>query len=156
MKILFLCNSNLCRSPLAEGVMKLILKNRNIEATVDSAGFEAFHINESPEARAVMTAKKYGIDISSKRARLFNSDDFDRFDKIFVMDTFTYRNAIDFARNENDIAKIDFLMNLVRPGRNESIPDPFYRKLEACQETYLMMEQACNKIADSMSSQILH
>jgi protein-tyrosine phosphatase len=146
----------MCRSPLAEGLLKHILKFRNIDAEVDSAGFEVFHINDSPDVRAIMTGQEYGIDISSKKVRLFTVNDFDRFDKIYVMDTLAYRNAMDFARNDEDRNKIDYLMNLIHPGKNESVPDPYFRKLEACKETYDILHNACEKIADGMSEQILN
>lgn len=150
MKVLFLCHANMCRSPLAEGLLRHILKIHNINAEVDSAGFEAFHINESPDDRAVIKAKEIGVDISKNKVRLFTKDDFDRFDKIYVMDTLAYRNALFFARNESDKAKIDYLLNVLQPGKNESLPDPFYRNLDACDETFEKMEQACKKIADEL------
>ena len=156
MNVLFLCQANMCRSPLAEGLLKLILKKRNIRAKVDSAGFEAYHINESPDVRAIKKGIEHGIDISKKRVRLFHRDDFDRFDKIYVMDTLAYRNALYFARNDNDKNKVEFLMNVIKPGRNESVPDPFYRKLEACDETYNILTQACDKIADGITKEYVN
>jgi protein-tyrosine phosphatase len=152
MKILFLCNANMCRSPLAEGLLKLIFKQRQINGMVDSAGFEAYHINELPDDRAVQTAFEHGIDISTKRVRLFKRSDFDTFDKIYVMDTLTYRNAMYFARNEKDKSKVDFLMNVIDPGRNKPVPDPFYEDLEAGEKTYELLMMACNKIADKVST----
>jgi protein-tyrosine phosphatase len=156
MNVLFLCHANMCRSPLAEGLLKLILKSRNINATVDSAGFEAYHINESPDNRAIQKAKEKGIDITAKKVRLFTREDFDRFDKIYVMDTIAYRNAMYFVRNDQDKSKVDFLMNLIKPGKNESVPDPFYRDLEACDETYEILNDACLKIADNISKEYVN
>ena len=156
MRVLFLCHTNMCRSPLAEGLLKTIFKNKQIDAVVDSAGFEAFHINEYPDSRAIKKAQENGIDISTKRVRLFNRDDFDKFDKIYVMDTNAYRNALYFARDEKDVSKIDYLMNVIRPGKNESVPDPFYRKLEACDETYDILRNACERIAQGIESQHLN
>jgi protein-tyrosine phosphatase len=156
MKVLFLCHANMCRSPLAEGLLRHILKMNNISAEVDSAGFEAFHINESPDDRAIQKAREQGIDISSKRVRLFTKDDFDQFDKIYVMDTLSYRNALYFARNEEDKQKVDYLLNVITPGKNESVPDPFYRSLAASEETFELLHKACKKIADEMISQPLN
>lgn len=156
MKVLFLCHANMCRSPLAEGLLKHILKINNVDAQVDSAGFEAFHINESPDDRAVQKARANGIDISKKKVRLFTKDDFDRFDKIYVMDTLAYRNALYFARDEKDKMKVDYLMNVISPGKNESIPDPFYRVLSASDETYDLLQKACKKIADEITTQPLN
>ena len=151
MRVLFLCHANMCRSPLAEGLLKHILKIHNINAEVDSAGFEAYHINESPDDRAISKARELGIDISKKKVRLFTKEDFDRFDKIYVMDNLAYRNAIYFARDEHDKSKVDFLMNVIKPGGNESVPDPFYRNLDASDETYNILHEACKKIADTLA-----
>ncbi|MBN3035675.1 MAG: low molecular weight phosphotyrosine protein phosphatase [Bacteroidales bacterium] len=151
MKILFLCLANTCRSPLAEGILRKKLKSRNLTAEVDSAGFEAYHINEPPDKRAVKTALEQGIDISDKRARLFTTADFDRYDKIFVMDSVTYRNALYFTRNDDDISKVDFVMNVLRPGRNEPVPDPFHRNLDASDQTFTLLDEACDVIADMIA-----
>jgi protein-tyrosine phosphatase len=151
MKILFLCNGNMCRSPLAEGLLRLIFKKRKIDAVVDSAGFEAFHINELPDDHAIQIAYEHGIDISTKRMRLFKRSDFDKFDKIYVMDTLTYRNAMYFAKDDKDKAKLDFLMNVIEPGRNKPVPDPYHGDLESGKKTYEILIQACNKIADTLA-----
>lgn len=156
MNVLFLCHANMCRSPLAEGLLKLILKNRNIRAIIDSAGFEVYHINESPDRRAIKKGLDHGIDITEKKVRLFVRDDFDKFDKIYVMDSHAYRSAMYFARNDQDKNKVDFLMNLIKPGKNESVPDPFYRNLEACDETYEILNNACLKIADNISKEYVN
>jgi protein-tyrosine phosphatase len=148
MNVLFVCNSNMCRSPLAVGVLKKKLNERNLEAKVESAGFEAFYINEPPENRAVEEGLKHNIDISDNKVRLFSSEDFSKFDKIYVMDTLAYRNALYFANDDNDKSKVEFLLNLIKPGKNESVPDPFYRKLDACEETFSIMDTACDKIAE--------
>jgi len=140
----------MCLSPLAEGLLKSILAKKNIKANVDSAGFEVYHINESPDKRAVKKGRDHGIDIVDKKARLFSRDDFDKFDKIYVMDTLSNRNAIYFARNEQDKSKVDFLMNVISPGKNQSVPDCFYSKLDAGDETFKILEKACSLIARKM------
>jgi protein-tyrosine phosphatase len=149
--ILFLCYANMCLSPLAEGVLNRILKEKNIQANIDSAGFEAYHINEPPDKRAVSKGFELGIDISDKRVRLFSREDLKKFDRIYVMDTLAYRNAIDFARSEEERNKIDFLMNVLHPGQNESVPDPFYARMEASNEAFRILEIACEKIAETIS-----
>lgn len=156
MKILFLCNANMCRSPLAEGLLKLIFKEKKIEGQVDSAGFEAYHINESPYIHTRREAQKNGIDISTKRVRLFNQSDFDHFDKIYVMDTFAYRNAIEFARGDADKAKVDFLMNVINPGKNEPVPVPHAQSEEAYEATYKLLQKACERIAETISKEQLN
>lgn len=149
--VLFLCHTNMCLSPIAEGLLRSICVKRKIDCFVESAGFEAYHINESPDKRALLKSHDLGIDISKNRARLFSREDFDKFDLIYVMDTLSNRNALYFARNEVDKNKIDFLLNLINPGKNESVPDCFFSKLEAGDETFKLLEKACNLIADRIS-----
>jgi protein-tyrosine phosphatase len=140
----------MCLSPIAEGLLKSICLKRKIDATIDSAGFEAYHINESPDKRALKKCHDLEIDISKKKVRLFSRDDFDKFDKIYVMDTLSNRNALYFARNDKDKIKVEFLMNVIHPGKNESVPDCFYGKLEAGDETIKLLEKACLMIADKL------
>jgi protein-tyrosine phosphatase len=146
----------MCRSPLAEGLLKLIFKNRKIDAFVDSAGFEAYYINESPEDQVIRKALDKGVDISTKRVRLFTQTDFDKFDKIYVMDTLAYRNAIEFARDDMDRMKVDFLMNVINPGKNEPIPNPHAQNAEAYDQTFELLHKACERIADTLKEQQLN
>jgi protein-tyrosine phosphatase len=150
MKILFLCHANMCRSPIAEGLLKHILKQNGIPAEVDSAGFEVYHINDSPDKRAIKVAHEKGFDISSKKVRLFSKNDYDQFDKIYVMDTLAYRNAIYFARDDKDKQKVDYLMNVLHPGKNEAVSDPFLKSLDECNETIDKLQQACSMIANEL------
>ncbi len=106
MNILFVCLGNICRSPMAEGILKKIYTEKGIKGTVDSAGFESFHINDMPDPpRAINVAKSYGIDISQKKARIFLKADFDRFDRIYVMDVKNMNDVLELARNDNDRKK---------------------------------------------------
>ncbi len=150
MNILFVCNGNKCRSPLAAGLLKKKLESKNLDANVSSAGFEAFYINESPDKRAIEKGLEHGIDISDNHARLFSSNDFDDFDKIYAMDLVAYRSAVFFARNDSDKIKLDYLMNVIKPDRNESVPDPFYRDLGACDTTFRILNDACEEIANKV------
>ena len=99
-KILMICLGNICRSPLAEGILKSKVNHLDIE--VDSAGTAAYHLGEHPDIRSIEIAKKYGIDLSNQRARQFSINDFDKFDKIYAMDTSNYANIIALARDESD------------------------------------------------------
>lgn len=147
MNILFVCLGNICRSPMAEGILKKIFTERGINGTVDSAGFESFHINDMPDPRAINVAKSYGIDISQKRARIFLKADFDRFDRIYVMDVKNMNDVLELARNDNDRKKVDYLMNIIEPGSNKTVPDPFLSGIEDCDKVYKILEKACQKIA---------
>ena len=138
---------NICRSPLAEALLKKKYNENNISGEVSSAGFESFFINEPPDSRVREIAEKNGLMLSG-RARIFLKSDFDRFDKIYVMDTQNYRDVVDLARNENDKRKIDYLLNVVEPGRNKTMPDPFHTGLQDLDTVYLLLDKATDKIVD--------
>ncbi|HAH58195.1 MAG: low molecular weight phosphotyrosine protein phosphatase [Lentimicrobiaceae bacterium] len=150
VKILMVCLGNICRSPLAEGVMRKKLAENNIQGLVDSCGFEAFHVGDAPDPRAIKVARENGLDISNLKARLFEKQDFDAFDHIFVMDSGNYRDVYRAARNQTDMEKVDYLMNLVYPGKNIPIPDPYMGDMEDFRETLHMSMQA----ADAMIMKI--
>ena len=100
VKILMVCLGNICRSPMAEGIMQAKIKKYKLDAEVDSAGFEPFHAGDAPDFRAIRVMKQHGIDISGQRSRVFRASDFDAFDRIFVMDSENYRDVKSAARHE--------------------------------------------------------
>jgi protein-tyrosine phosphatase len=152
MKVLFVCTGNICRSPLAEGILREKFHVYGIKGFVDSAGFESFHIGDMPDERARRIAREHGINISDHQARLFNVSDFDHFDKIFVMDNWHYQNVMRLARNEADEAKVDFTMNALHPGKNIPVQDPYYDGYGAFERVFMQLDQACEKIAASFRS----
>lgn len=149
MKVLFVCTGNICRSPLAEGILRQKFRDYGIQGFVDSAGFEPFHIGDMPDERARRVAHEHGINISDHMARLFTVKDFDHFDKIYVMDNWHYQNVMRLARNEADEAKVDFTMNTVYPGKNKPVPDPYYDGYGAFERVFLQLDQVCDQIAQS-------
>lgn len=145
MNVLFVCHGNICRSPLAKALLKKKYKEHGVKGIVDSAGFESYLINEPPDKRVVELGEKYGITISGK-AKLFRKQDFDKYDKIYVMDTQNYRDVKDLARNPADIAKIDYLMNVLKPGKNQTIGDPFMSGLDDLDTLYDLLDKVTDKI----------
>lgn len=150
MKILFVCLGNICRSPLAEGILKKKFEEKGIDGIIHSAGFEPYHEGQHPDPRSVDTAKKHHIDISNKVARLFSLDDFDNYDKILVMDSMNYADVMRLARDESDRKKVDFLLNQVNEGSNDEVPDPYYGGPSGFDKVYDMMEKACDRIVNDM------
>ncbi len=148
MKILMVCLGNICRSPLAEGILQDKIAKRNLPAEVDSAGTAAYHVGEPPDPRSEETASKYGIDISHQRARKFEVVDFDRFDKIYAMDYNNYSDIIYKARNAGDKQKVQMIMETVHPGKEVDVPDPYYGGDSGFENVYQMLDSSCELIAD--------
>jgi len=148
MKILMVCLGNICRSPLAEGILQHKTKNTNI--FVDSAGTASYHIGKLPDIRSIEIANKYGIDLSNQRARQFSEKDYDNFDKIYVMDTHNYASIISISRNENDRNKVELILNEINPKSCDSVPDPYYGEGDGFQKVYDMLDKACDIIVSKL------
>jgi protein-tyrosine phosphatase len=147
-KILMVCLGNICRSPLAEGILKA--KTNHLDVVVDSAGTAAYHVGEQPDIRSIEIANKYGIDLTSQRARQFSVNDFDEFDKIYAMDSSNYANIISLARDERDRNKVDVILNESNPKSFQSVPDPYYGGENGFQNVYDMLDQACDIITQNL------
>ena len=143
------CLGNICRSPLAEGILKS--KVFRFEIVVDSAGTSAYHINENPDNRSIAIAKENGIDISGQRARKFILEDFNEFDFIYVMDKSNYKDVIALARNEHDKSKVKLILNKVFTNENLNVPDPYYGGDSGFKNVYKMLDVACDIIAKKIN-----
>lgn len=150
--ILFVCLGNICRSPLAEGILRHKAEQKGIKLKIDSAGTESIHVGENPDRRSIKIAKDFGLDISQQVARQVRGEDFDKFDKILVADADVYDELMVFVRNENDKKKIDYIMNAVELGINAGVPDPYYGGQEGFQKIYEMLDKACDAILKSATS----
>lgn len=153
-KVLMVCLGNICRSPLAEGILQSKVSNTFV--FVDSAGTAAYHVGNLPDERSIAVASKYGIDISSQKARKFTVKDFDVFDVIYVMDASNYQNVLSLARNQKDIQKVKMILNETHPGKKESVPDPYYGEGDGFEKVYKMLDEACTVIANNESSNSLN
>lgn len=142
------CLGNICRSPLAEGILKSKIRKHNLNATVDSCGFEYEHLGCQPDYRAIEIAAKYHIDITDQKARLFHPSYFDNFDKIYVMDSANYRMVASKSRNPKDMEKVEMIMNVIHPGANQPVPDPYFGRREHFDETFKLLDKATDKIVD--------
>ncbi|APQ15819.1 low molecular weight protein-tyrosine-phosphatase [Maribacter hydrothermalis] len=144
MKVLMVCLGNICRSPLAEGILKS--KVNDAQVHVDSAGTGGYHLGNAPDPRSIEVARKHGLDISSQVCRKFNVLDFDEFDIIYAMDKSNYANIIDLARNKIDAQKVKLLLNELNSAHKE-VPDPYYNSEEGFENVFQMIDQACDVIA---------
>ena len=144
MKILMVCLGNICRSPLAEGILTHKIQHLNIK--VDSAGTAGYHIGKLPDERSIEIAEKYNIDLTKQRARQFSRADFDDFDIIYAMDTNNYAHLISLADNKTERNKVRLILNEVNPEKFESVPDPYYGGDDGFQNIYNILDDACNKI----------
>lgn len=146
MKILMVCLGNICRSPMAEGILRNKVEQSQLNISVDSAGTSSYHIDESPDERATATMKENGINISNLRGREFTAKDFEEFDKIFVMDYSNYENVMALARNSEEEAKVEMILNLIYPNENRSVPDPYFGGDEGFKSVYKMLNASCDAL----------
>jgi protein-tyrosine phosphatase len=146
MKILMVCLGNICRSPLAEGILQHKSQLAGLDWVVDSAGTNGYHVGEAPHHLSQKVAKLNGIDISGQRARRFSGVDFDQYDKIYAMAGDVVEEMKRLAKKQFQAGKVDLLMNELVPGSNMDVPDPWYGTEPGYHEVYKMIDEACDRI----------
>ncbi len=146
-KILMVCLGNICRSPLAQGILQSMVDPTKV--VVDSAGTGGYHIGENPDPRSIAVAKKHGIDIAKQRCRKFSSNDFSEFDVIYAMDKSNYGNIIAIAENSADVKKVRLLLTEI-DGVENQVPDPYYGGPDGFENVFTMIEMACAAIAKKL------
>ncbi len=142
------CLGNICRSPLAEGILKSKVDTSKV--VVDSAGTGHWHVGEQPDQRSITIGKKHNIDISNQRGRQFSTKDFDEFDIIYVMDNSNRENILALAENEAQKEKVKLILDEIFPGENVDVPDPYFGGDRGFESVFKMLEEACTKIADRL------
>lgn len=145
------CLGNICRSPLAEGIMKEKLQSRGWSFQIDSAGTGAWHEGEPPDKRSIEVAARNGIDISGQRARPVIVDDFDHFDYIFAMDRSVHSTLLERAASEHH-HKIHLMLEFAGLGQAD-VPDPWYGNREDFEQVYSLLDEACTKSAALLMGQ---
>lgn len=148
MKILMVCLGNICRSPLAEGILQHKAQQAGLRWTVDSAGTNGYHVGEAPHHLSQKVALLNGIDISQQCARRFTAADFGRYDKIYAMAEDVIAEMQRIARKDFDATKVDLLMNELHPGKNMDVPDPWYGTEPGYHEVFAMVDAACDTIVE--------
>jgi protein-tyrosine phosphatase len=143
-RILMVCLGNICRSPLAHGILQSKLSEDYFY--VDSAGTAAFHVGNPPDKRSIQIAKNHGLDISTQSARQFNVSDFDTFNFIYAMDQSNYTNIISLARTPTDIGKVTLFLENNSSIANKGVQDPYYGELSDFESIYNLIEATCDQL----------
>ena len=148
VKVLMVCLGNICRSPLAEGLLASKLPKNTF--LVDSAGTGSWHIGKQPDERSIAVAKKNGLDISKQKAKQFSPADFDAYDYIYVMDNTNYNDVVALAKEEAQKNKVKLILNELFPGENVDVPDPYYGSQFGFDSVYQMLDETCDMIAKKL------
>ena len=136
---------------MADGLLRKKLVQHQLPITVDSAGTANYHVGKAPDSRMRATAQSFDCSIDDLRARQFVQSDFDHFDLIYVMDSSNYNNVMSLARNDEDRAKVDLLLNLSYPGENHNVPDPYYGGEEGFIEVYQLLNEATDQLIQKLA-----
>ena len=151
VKVLMVCLGNICRSPLAEGILQSKLPADKF--LVDSAGTGNWHAGQQPDERSVLTARNRGLDISCQKARQIRQSDFTEFDHIYVMDSSNLRDVTRLAPNPAAKAKVKLMMDEIYPGQGIDVPDPYYGGQKGFDKVYDMLDEACELVAEKLIKQ---
>jgi len=127
---------------MAHGLLRSKAEARGFDIEIDSAGTGDYHIGEPPDKRAQSSMLENGYDISDLRARQFVAEDFDRFDRIFVMDKSNYEDVVQQASSNELKGKVDLFLNLSHPGENRVVPDPYFGGAEGFQHVHELLDGA--------------
>jgi protein-tyrosine phosphatase len=146
MKILMVCLGNICRSPLAEGILQKKALEAELHWIVESAGTNGYHDGEPPHHLSIKVAKQRGIDISQQRSRKFSALDFEQYDKIYAMADDVLEDMKRIAKNNFNKQKVDLILNELYPQQNRNIPDPWSGPESGYVEVFELIEKACEKI----------
>lgn len=147
-KILMVCLGNICRSPLAEGILQSKLPQNQF--IVESAGTGDWHIGSAPDSRSIAIANKMGLDISKQKGRQFSFQDFEDYDYIYAMDSSNYSNICNLAKNDEQKNKVKLILNELFPNENVDVPDPYFGLENGFEIVYDMLDQACDTIAEKL------
>jgi len=153
MKILMVCLGNICRSPLAQGLLEHKVRHRQLDWEVDSAGTGSYHTGEPPDPRSIAIARRYGLDISGQRARPLKVEDLHRFDLVFAMDQANYRDILRLYQPGMSQAEIDLILNLVYPGENREVPDPYWND-DGFEQVYQLLHEATDRLLEEAMGEV--
>jgi len=144
MKVLMVCLGNICRSPLAEGILRFKSKEKGIDIEVDSCGTAAYHVGEKPDPRSVLKANEHDIDISNLRGRQFSKSDFEYFDHILTMDKYNQMDILQLAENDAQRDKVKMILSYSESTSEKDVPDPYYGGSDGFEKIYQILDKACD------------
>ncbi|MEI6264730.1 MAG: low molecular weight protein-tyrosine-phosphatase [Sphingobacteriia bacterium] len=148
MKILMVCLGNICRSPMAEGILSKKIKQNGLNWIVESAGTAEYHVGEAPHHLSQKVSLLHGIDISQQKCRQFKATDLIFFDHIYAMDQSNYANIRKMSDDNWNEKKVDLILNELFPFENKEVPDPWYGGEEGFHEVFDLLNKACDKIIE--------
>lgn len=153
-KVLMVCLGNICRSPMAEGLLRHKIRALNLPVETDSAGTAGYHIGSKPDHRMIDTAAKYGVDISDLRARQFKASDLETFDYVFAMDKENQRNMLALAKNETQRNKVKLFLEQVNYPELSEVPDPYYGDQAAFEFVFNLLDEATDTFINQITTNI--
>ncbi len=149
------CLGNICRSPIADGLLRQKVNEQNLAVEVDSAGTIGMHAGSAPDQRMIATAKERGTDISFLKARQFTAADFEQFDVIFAMDKNNKRDILSLARTVEDKQKVHLLLSEITDQEEANVPDPYYGTSKDFEHVYDLVDKATNTIIQKIKNNTL-
>lgn len=148
MKVLMVCLGNICRSPLAEGILRSKAEEGNLAIEVDSCGTAAYHVGERPDPRSISKANDYAIDISMLKGRQFKKSDFDAFDLILTMDRYNQMDILQLAGNNEQREKVKLILSYSNEHEEKDVPDPYYGGVQGFEQVYQLLDEACDRFIE--------
>lgn len=148
MKVLMVCLGNICRSPMAEGILQQKVQAAGLNWQIDSAGTESYHVGENPHKWSIKTCNNHGIDISKQVARRLKIEDFQSFDVIYALATDVRKEMRDIAKEEKNMEKVILIMDELYPNQELSVKDPYYGEEEGYEEVFQLLDKLCDAIIE--------
>ena len=151
MRILMVCLGNICRSPLAEGILRHKIAEKRLNWEVDSAGTSHWHVGETPDPRSILTAQKHGLDITYQRSRQLKAIDLKTFDLILAMDDSNYRDILRLATTPKEEQKVKRILDFVEESNVKNVPDPYWDD-DGFEKVYVMLNEACDSLIEKSTT----
>jgi protein-tyrosine phosphatase len=151
MRILMVCLGNICRSPMADGLLRRKIAERNLPFEVDSAGTANYHVGKAPDTRMIATGNRFQTPIDDLRARQFSQKDFQDFDLIFCMDAENRKNVLKLAQSSAEKEKVRLLLNELNPGSDLEVPDPYFGSSKDFEDVYHLLDRATEALITKLT-----